>query len=166
MSRLKEFGQTEYLTSSWLLVGRHFIYLGEIRMQTYIGVKCVEAEPCEKDGKDGYRIIYPDGYESWSPEEAFERYYFPITRSDKLTQQDINNWMGGSIVTAVDGDKKTTVVKVEMPTGFVEWDAASCVSPKNYDREMGKKIALEHIEDRVWRMLGFVLQWGKYGLRV
>ena len=135
-------------------------------MPMYLGVKLVRAFPELKGEKEGYRVIYPDGYESWSPKKAFESAYFEIARDDKLTQQDINNWMGGSIVTAVDGDKKTTVVKVEMPTGFVEWDAASCVSPENYDREMGKKIALEHIEDRVWKMLGFVLQWGKYGLRV
>ena len=135
-------------------------------MPMYLGVKLVRAFPELKGEKEGYRVIYPDGYESWSPKKAFESAYFEIARDDKLTQQDINNWMGGSIVTAVDGDKKTTVVKVEMPTGFVEWDATSCVSPENYDREMGKKIALEHIEDRVWKMLGFVLQWGKYGLRV
>lgn len=134
-------------------------------MQTYIGVKCVKAKwQCNDKGEPGYRVIYPDGYESWSTEEAFEKYYFPITRPDKLTQEDIRNWMGMSISTSVDGDKKTTLTRVEMPSGFIDWEASSCVSPENYNHEIGKKIALEHIENRVWKLLGFVLQWGVHGL--
>ena len=48
-------------------------------MKTYIGTKIIQAEPCEKDygppethGQPGYRIVYPDGYTSWSPKTAFE----------------------------------------------------------------------------------------------
>jgi hypothetical protein len=42
----------------------------------YIGVKMVEAEPQEKDGKPGYAVKYEDGYTSWSPKDVFERAYF------------------------------------------------------------------------------------------
>lgn len=45
-------------------------------MKHYIGVKMVQAEPMEKDGKAGYKVVYPDGYESWSPKEVFEEAYF------------------------------------------------------------------------------------------
>ena len=134
-------------------------------METFIGVKCVKAEwHCNDKGEPGYKVVYPDGYESWSPEEAFEKHYFPITRSDKLTPEDIRNWMGMSISTSVDGDAKTTLVRVEMPSGFIDWEASSCVSPENYNQEIGRKICLEHIETRVWKLLGFVLQWGVHGL--
>jgi hypothetical protein len=44
-------------------------------MQNYIGVKIVKAEPQEKNGSAGYRIKYPDGFESWSPKEVFEKAY-------------------------------------------------------------------------------------------
>lgn len=44
-------------------------------MKTYIGVKVIKAEPMEKDGKPGYKVKYKDGYESWSPKEAFEEAY-------------------------------------------------------------------------------------------
>ena len=134
-------------------------------METFIGVKCVKAEwHCNDKGEPGYKVVYPDGYESWSPEEAFEKYYFPITRSDKLTPEDIRNWMDMSISTSVDGDAKTTLTRVEMPSGFIDWEASSCVSPENYNHEIGRKICLEHIETRVWKLLGFVLQWGVHGL--
>jgi len=35
-------------------------------MKNYIGVKIVKAEPQEKDGNLGYKVVYPDGYASWS----------------------------------------------------------------------------------------------------
>lgn len=45
-------------------------------MKHYIGVKHIQAEPMEKDGKAGYKVVYPDGYESWSPKEVFEEAYY------------------------------------------------------------------------------------------
>lgn len=44
-------------------------------MKNYIGVKVVKAEPQEKDGKAGYKVVYPDGYVSWSPNDVFEKAY-------------------------------------------------------------------------------------------
>lgn len=60
-------------------------------MKKYIGTKNVEAEPMslhkfiEKTGRnpykdnradeDGYLVKYEDGYESWSPQEAFDKAY-------------------------------------------------------------------------------------------
>lgn len=66
----------------------------------YIGTKLIQAEPawritdrtghryiqtkdvndcCENGSKieDGYRVVYEDGYESWSPKEVFEDAYRP-----------------------------------------------------------------------------------------
>lgn len=56
-------------------------------MQNYIGTKFVTAEPCEaqkeygnhKIGDPGYKVIYPDGYESWSPKKVFEEAYRPTS---------------------------------------------------------------------------------------
>lgn len=52
-------------------------------MKEYIGVKLIKAEPMSKttdDGKiiEGYRVIYKDGYESWSPKDVFEEAYKPL----------------------------------------------------------------------------------------
>lgn len=48
-------------------------------MKTFIGTKIIQAEPATKDGKDGYRVIYPDSYESWSPKDVFEEAYRETT---------------------------------------------------------------------------------------
>ena len=50
-------------------------------MKKYIGIKQIEAEPMEKDGKEGYRVQYPDGYVSWSPKEAFEEAYSEVGKN-------------------------------------------------------------------------------------
>ena len=55
-------------------------------MKKYIGVKIVEAEPdaqyryhetmdSEKELREGYKVVYPDGYVSWSPKDVFEEAY-------------------------------------------------------------------------------------------
>lgn len=63
-------------------------------MKQYIGTKIIEAAPAVKKGgkvydltwpiprsmepeEPGYRVRYPDGYESWSPKDVFEEAYRP-----------------------------------------------------------------------------------------
>lgn len=62
-------------------------------MKEYIGVKLIKAEPMKKrvnvelsgsdapekwEELDGYRVVYKDGYESWSPKNVFEESYKPL----------------------------------------------------------------------------------------
>lgn len=51
-------------------------------MERYIGTKIILGEPQAKDGRDGYKVVYEDGYTSWSPREAFERAYRRITDAE------------------------------------------------------------------------------------
>jgi len=60
-------------------------------MERYIGAKIIQAEPatrgkCHKGPamlsqqqyeEEGYKVVYPDGYESWSPKSVFEEAYKP-----------------------------------------------------------------------------------------
>lgn len=46
-------------------------------MRQYWGTKAVHALMKVKDGKEGYKVVYEDGYESWSPKDAFEKVYRP-----------------------------------------------------------------------------------------
>ncbi len=62
--------------------------------EIYIGTKIVRAEPLDEKSfyesrggqwlddrptRDGYRVVYDDGYVSWSPKETFERSYRKVT---------------------------------------------------------------------------------------
>lgn len=52
-------------------------------MRKYIGTKIVHAEPATRvetadcSVREGYKVVYPDGYESWSPKDVFEEAYRP-----------------------------------------------------------------------------------------
>jgi hypothetical protein len=53
-------------------------------MQRYIGTKTIHAEPLGLVGDDdrvtpGYKVVYDDGYESWSPADVFEAAYRPCS---------------------------------------------------------------------------------------
>lgn len=52
-------------------------------MKTYIGTKIINAEPAMKSGVEGYQVVYPDGYISWSPAEAFEGAYREISSGEQ-----------------------------------------------------------------------------------
>lgn len=54
--------------------------------------------------------------------------------------------------------KPVTYVTVRMQNGFTLRESTTCVDPNNYDEEIGKKICLEKIEDKVWFLLGYQLQ--------
>lgn len=62
-------------------------------MDKYLGVKIIEAEPmnkyeffmnvkgvdCKEENQEGYKVVYPDGYVSWSPKDVFEEAYREIS---------------------------------------------------------------------------------------
>lgn len=52
-------------------------YQKQNTMKKYLGVKIVEAEPMYSTDKEkeGYKVVYEDGYVSWSPKEVFEKAY-------------------------------------------------------------------------------------------
>ena len=52
-------------------------------MESYIGCKIIQAEMMSRDGEPGYKVVYPDGYVSWSPKAQFERAYRKIGIDEK-----------------------------------------------------------------------------------
>lgn len=148
-------------------------------MRRYIGTKLVEAEPawrtetgrilpgavveCAEAARAGYRVRYTDGYESWSPKAVFEQAYLPLEhdRALKTDEPSISAKMVEDFIletwTETLGEK-TTVVRAVLRNGFEIVESSSCVSPENYDEAMGREICLEKIRDKVWELLGFLLQ--------
>jgi hypothetical protein len=67
------------------------------KMLSYIGTKIICAIPMTKEHFDaqkgnceqasgnteGYLVVYPDGYKSWSPKDTFETAYRLISDSEK-----------------------------------------------------------------------------------
>ena len=81
----------------------------------------------------------------------------------KILKEDVENFITDVDVMRV-GDK-TTVVNAHALTGFDTVRHSSCVDPKNYSEELGKKYAMEEVINDLWSHMGFVLQWAKFGLK-
>lgn len=47
------------------------------------GDLCAQGPTARREPKDGYKVMYPDGYFSWSPKIAFENAYREITPQEK-----------------------------------------------------------------------------------
>jgi len=148
-------------------------------LQTFIGVKMIEARPMnyfrfkdykkqslgpEDKDQPGYLVRYPDGYESWSPKDVFEAAYFPLEQKDSISELDVEFFLDVLKTRVETLGEKTTILKAETITGFTYVEGSSCVDPKNYNKELGAKICHNRVRDQVWEHLGFVLQWAKNGL--
>lgn len=97
-------------------------------MKEYIGTKVVQAEPAIKDGRDGYKVVYADGYESWSPKDTFEEAYRPTS--------------GMSFGLAIEAAKKGLKIARKGWNGKSQHvELASCVSYKSPD---GSVVNAEH----------------------
>ena len=103
-------------------------------MKQYIGTKIIQAEPAYRvDGKvfakenivpygykieDGYKVVYPDGYESWSPKDVFEASY-----------RETSGMSFGLAIEAAKMGKKIARAGWNGKNQYVE--LASCISYKN-----------------------------------
>ena len=148
-------------------------------MKQYIGTKIVEAEPAYRvDGmittadapvrldepvEDGYKVRYADGYESFSPQAVFERAYLLLEVNGKLKTEapSISAEMVERFIDhheTVTMGSKTTVVRAVLKNGFTIVESSSCVSAENYDEKLGEEICMERIRNKIWELLGFLLQ--------
>ena len=154
-------------------------------MKKYIGCKLLKAEPMtrgayneyrgwtipeDEDPEDpGYFVRYSDGYVSWSPKHVFEQSYMEVDDNKDLPSGiSIGQRMVDEFVayteTITMGDR-TTVVRCVLRNGFELVESSACVDPRNYSEELGQKICMEKIKDRIWELLGFLLQTAWHGIR-
>ena len=149
-------------------------------MKQYIGTKLIEAEmayrvdgkvvtlaenrvPCGYKVERGYKVRYADGYESFSPAEVFERAYLPLevngmlkTAAPSISAEMVERFIDHHETVTMGG--KTTVVRAVLKNGFGIVESSSCVSAENYDEKLGEEICMERIRNKIWELLGFLLQ--------
>ena len=137
--------------------GEQFIRYPEddapVGSECYRGV-VVDTGFADEDGK----------HVQWIPEDAFEEYglmpLFADPDHPDAAPSVSTEMVDRAIVrteTKTLGDK-TTVVRATLWNGFEIVEASSCVCPENYDVRMGEAICLDKIRDKVWMLLGFLLQ--------
>ena len=75
-----------------------------------------------------------------------------------VTFEQVNDIVRKSNIKTYTVFDKCTVVACQLPNGFVIVESSACVSPENYNEEMGIDICLKKITDKVWELEGYRLQ--------
>ena len=154
-------------------------------MNKYIGTKLIEAKEMnlgdynklkgwsipenENPEKEGYLVKYSDSYVSWSPKEVFEKAYLEVDDNKNLPSgvsigyKMVEDFIREIHVSTI-GDK-TTLVRVVLVNGFEIIESSSCVDKDNYSEETGAGICLYKIKDKIWYLLGFLLQTAVGGVK-
>lgn len=112
-----------------------------ITMKKYKGTKVVSAEPMNEydavqkriarpntdnhEWREGYRVVYADGYESWSPKNVFEEAYSPIEISDeaKFTVAELIDF-GNYLLS---DKRKQTIESAENLNVVGDWDVQNWI---------------------------------------
>jgi len=132
----------------------------------YIGTKLNHAWPEELNEKPGYAVVYKDGYQSWCPKIVFEQANICLGdgNSNTVTQEMVDKFIVGAEVLKM--GLKTTVVQATLLNGFTVTESSACVDPANYDEKIGVDLCMTKIKDKVWELLGFLLQSAINGLAI
>ncbi|HHD2785048.1 TPA: Gp49 family protein [Clostridium perfringens] len=154
-------------------------------MNSYISTKLVKAKPMtrgeynkfrgweapqgEDQTIDGYMIQYEDGYISWCPGCQFKNQYLKVDDNKNLPSGvSIGPKMVDDFIKEVHvstlGDK-TTLVRAVLVNGFELVESTGCVDKANYSEEIGAEICLKKIKDKIWYLLGFLLQTAYKGVK-
>lgn len=154
-------------------------------LKKYIGCKLVSGYPMnlgeynkyrgwdipnnENPDREGYLVIYSDGYQSWSPKEQFEGAYLELEDNPKLPSgvsigsKMVDDFIKETHISTI--GEKTTLVRCVLINGFEIIESSACVDKANYSEEMGAEICLKKIKDKIWFLLGFLLQTAVGGVK-
>ena len=132
--------------------------------QKFIEVRLVEAESVDVAVlPKGYWVTKDNGSTSFQASHVFDATHIRVTPNKELrtnapsVSQEMVDQFITETWTKTEGDR-TTVVRARLRNGFEIVESSSCVSAENYDEDMGKQICMEKIKDKVWMLLGFLLQ--------
>lgn len=149
-------------------------YISVIRLQArpmslgfYFSIRGWKMPELEDPDSPGYRVVYQDGYQSWVPSHIFERSYMRLEDECGLSicQRDVTKFIGDGECSIIHETDRMTVCKFQMINGFETVESSACVSPENYNRDIGINNCLKRVEDSVWKYLGFMLRTAIHGFK-
>ena len=79
----------------------------------------------------------------------------------KVTQAEIDLLLNSADVQVRTEFGKCTVVTVRLRNGFILTESSACVDQANYDTELGKRLCLQHIENRLWSWRAMLRRRGR-----
>lgn len=153
-------------------------------MKNYIETRLVQAKPMTRGEYNEYRgweppagedqtvdgyLVVQGGIETWTPACVFNKNFLEVDPNEKLPsgvsigKGMVKDFIKEKHVTTL-GDK-TTLVRVVLVNGFEIIETSACVDKANYCEDLGAKICMDKIEDKIWGYLGFLLQTAYCGVK-
>lgn len=129
-----------------------------VMTQKYLRVVQGDCWEQTKDQQPGM-MVNQDGMSTWYSSEEFGRKFLAMGEGNdgsKITQQMVDDFVGKWQDHKL--GEKTTVVQATLANGFEILDSSSCVDAKNYTHTIGVEVCMKRIKDKVWHLLGFLLQ--------
>lgn len=80
---------------------------------------------------------------------------------DHITIEDINSKIVDSKFTVLE-DGRTTICNLYLKNGFTVRGESACVVAKNFNKEVGEKIAYDNAVDKLWQLEGYLLAENRY----
>lgn len=106
---------------------------------------------------DGDIIEFPDNVDS----VMHKGYTILLTWCEPInsvTSKQIENIINEGTIEVSKIGTKTTMVHFTSKEGFEIIETSACVSPDNYDENIGKDVCLNKIRDKLWAFEGYCLQ--------
>lgn len=79
------------------------------------------------------------------------------SNAPRLTPEKIDATIAGEAYHVFPGSN-LTVCCLTLRNGFTVTGESACVSPANFDAELGRKIARGHARDKIWQLEGYLLR--------
>lgn len=95
-------------------------------------------------------------------ESHFTKYVEPKKVAPTVSEERIECILENSEYEVATLHDKCTILSCKLPNGFVIAESSACVSPENYDEQIGVEICLEKIKNRLWELEGYMLQSNLY----
>jgi hypothetical protein len=81
-----------------------------------------------------------------------------MSTNNKVTSDQIKSILDNSETQEVVFWDKEVVVSYKLYNGFTILGRGACVDPANFDIEIGRRIAREQAENKLWELEGYLLQ--------
>lgn len=109
----------------------------------------------------GYFVKYEDGYQSFSPADAFESGYTELPSDNKVTKEQILNLIVDEQYHVFPGTT-LTVCCLTLKNGYTITGESACVDPANFNAADGQFYAKEKAVDEIWKLEGYRLREAMY----
>lgn len=84
-------------------------------------------------------------------------FYFTAAQGAEKAARDNGSYMAGSPSEGVALGLLTFCVLI-LKNGFTVTGESACASPENFDEEVGRKIARQNAEQKIWPLMGYALK--------